>query len=313
MSKLTVALIAGGTSPEREISLAGGEQVFQALDKNRYDINRYDPAADLNRLIADAPALDTALVILHGVGGEDGSVQGTLDLLGIPYQCSGVLGSALAANKLAAKQIYAQAGLPTAPYAVITRNHPAGPEDLTTNIERLGLPLVVKPVSGGSSLGMSIVHAPDQLAAAVDKALGTDDCLLLEAFVAGRELTGGVIGNHTLQALPVVEIIPGETYDYFDYEAKYTPGATREICPAEIDADLTARVQAYACRAHQALFCKGCSRTDMIAAADGLYLLETNTIPGMVPTSLLPLAARAAGISFSALLDRLIQLSLEGY
>ncbi|MFO8048834.1 MAG: D-alanine--D-alanine ligase [Desulfosudaceae bacterium] len=311
MSKITVALIAGGSSPERDISLAGGEQVFKALDKSRYEIIRYDPRTDLKRLVTEAARLDVALVILHGAGGEDGSLQGMLDLLKIPYQCSGVLGSALAANKLAAKQIYIQAGLPTAAYAVLDKKRPPGADALEDHIKRLGMPVVVKPVNGGSSLGMSIVHDASRLARAVDKALECDDCVILEAFVKGRELTGAVLGNDNLEALPVVEIIPGEDYAFFDYEAKYTPGATREVCPADIDKALTEKVQDYACRAHRALFCKGCSRTDMIADGGSLYLLETNTIPGMVPTSLLPLAAEAAGISFGALLDRLITQSLD--
>lgn len=311
MSKITVALIAGGSSPERDISLAGGEQVFKALDKSRYEIIRYDPRTDLKRLVTEAARLDVALVILHGAGGEDGSLQGMLDLLKIPYQCSGVLGSALAANKLAAKQIYLQAGLPTAAFAVLDKKRPPGADALEDHIKRLGMPVVVKPVNGGSSLGMSIVHDASRLARAVDKALECDDCVILEAFVKGRELTGAVLGNDNLEALPVVEIIPGEDYAFFDYEAKYTPGATREVCPADIDKALTEKVQDYACRAHRALFCKGCSRTDMIADGGSLYLLETNTIPGMVPTSLLPLAAEAAGISFGALLNRLITQSLD--
>lgn len=311
MSKITLALIAGGSSPERDISLAGGEQVYKALDKSRYEIIRYDPRTDLKRLVSEASRLDVALVILHGTGGEDGSLQGLLDLLKIPYQCSGILGSALAANKLAAKRIYIQAGLTTAAYAVLDKKLPPGADALENHIKRLGMPMVVKPVNGGSSLGMSIVHEASRLARAVDKALECDDSVILEAFVKGRELTGAVLGNDNLEALPVVEIIPGDDYAFFDYEAKYTPGATREVCPADIDRALTEKVQDYACRAHRALFCKGCSRTDMIADGDSLYLLETNTIPGMVPTSLLPLAAGAAGISFSALLDRLIAQSLD--
>ncbi|MDY6906146.1 MAG: D-alanine--D-alanine ligase [Thermodesulfobacteriota bacterium] len=311
MSKITVALISGGVSSEREVSLAGGEQIYQALDHQKYDVLQYDPRADLAKIVQDAPRIDTALVILHGANGEDGTIQGFLDLLNIPYQCSGVLGSALAANKLASKRVYETAGLPVPPYVALSQHDPDLKGKLAQAVDTLGLPIVVKPVSGGSSIGMAIVADPVDLEAAVASAFAHDDTVLLEVCLKGVELTGGVLGNDSLTPLPVVEIIPGEQYAFFDYEAKYTPGATTEICPARIDEQLSRQVQDYACRAHRELFCKGCSRTDMIAVGDRLYLLETNTIPGMVPTSLLPLAAKAAGISFPALLDRLIELSLE--
>ena len=309
MSEIVVALIAGGISSERDVSLAGGDQIFSALDKNKYTILRYDPRDDIERLVRDAPRIDTAFINLHGRFGEDGSIQGLLDLLGIPYQCSGVLGSALAANKLVSKHIYEHNGLPVPPYAVINKADEKGLDDWVKRYP--GEPVVVKPVSGGSSIGMSIVWDTAELKQAVNAALSFDEAVLLEAYIQGVELTGGVIGNDAIEPLPVVEIIPGEAFKFFDYTAKYTPGATMEICPARIDDKLTARVQEYACRAHTALFCKGYSRTDMIARGDDVFVLETNTIPGMVPTSLMPLAARTAGISFSDLLDRLITLSLE--
>lgn len=312
MPEIVVALIAGGISSERAVSLAGGDQIFSALDKKKYTILRYDPREDIARLVQDAGRIDTAFVNLHGRWGEDGSVQGLLDLLNIPYQCSGVLGSALATNKLASKQIYAQAGLPVAPYTIVRRGEKTGPDEW---LQRLpGGPVekvVVKPVSGGSSIGMSIVSERSELKPAVELAWVHDEAALIEPYIQGVELTGGVIGNDTPEPLPVVEIIPGDQYVFFNYEAKYTPGATREICPARISESLAAKVQTYACRAHKALFCKGYSRTDMIARGDEVFVLETNTIPGMVPTSLLPLAARTAGLSFSDLLDRLITLSLE--
>ncbi len=312
MSTITVALIAGGVSSEREISLAGEEEIYQALDKDKYRIFRYDPGTEMARMLQDAHLIDTALVILHGCHGEDGTIQGFLDMLNIPYQCSGVLGSALAANKFAAKRIYEMAGLPVPPYAVLHLDMADRRAVIDQAIDDLGLPMVVKPASGGSSIGMTIVTVPDDIDAALTAAFDQDRTVLLESYIRGVELTGGVLGNDTLIALPVVEIIPGEQYTFFDYQAKYTPGATKEICPAGIDEGLSSMVKDYACRAHHSLFCKGCSRTDMIAAEDGLYVLETNTIPGMVQTSLLPLAAQAAGVSFPALLDRLIELSLEG-
>jgi D-alanine-D-alanine ligase len=178
-------------------------------------------------------------------------------------------------------------------------------------VNRLGLPLVVKPVGCGSSVGMSIVKAADDLNDAVAKAFFHDEAILIETYIQGLELTAGVIGNNDLEALPLIEIIPDQQHEFFDYEAKYTAGVTQEICPAGIDAELTARVQTYAKQAHQVLFCKGYSRTDMILKDGEIYVLETNTIPGMTANSLLPRAAKAAGMSFSRLLDKLITLSLE--
>lgn len=307
MKKLTLALISGGTSSERQVSINSGNQVYDALDKEKYQILRYDPKTDLAKLVADAPRIDAALIILHGPMGEDGTIQGMLDLLKLPYQGSGVLGSALAMNKLAAKQRYEQAGLPVPPYRVIRRGEAMDP---AACVARLGLPIVVKPVAGGSSIGMAIVKSETTLDAAVTDAFTHDTTVLLEGYVDGIEITAGVIGNDKLEALPLVEIIPGNTHDFFDYHAKYTPGATTEICPARIDAALTEKAQTYARIAHHALYCRGYSRTDMILKDDELFVIETNTIPGMTRTSLLPQAAQVAGMDFTRLLDRLIELSL---
>ncbi|KPJ74262.1 MAG: D-alanine--D-alanine ligase [Deltaproteobacteria bacterium SG8_13] len=310
MRKLTVALLSGGISSEREVSLNSGKQVHEALDKDKYTVVEYDPKTDLPRLVADAEKIDVALVILHGPYGEDGTVQGLLDLLGIPYQGAGVLGSAVAMNKLVSKQLYHQAGLPVPPYVVLQRGDVVRPDDLSN---RLGLPLVVKPVEGGSSVGMSIVRGVEGLEAAVEKALAYDRSVLVEAFIEGTEVTGGVLGNDRPEALPLIEIIPGDGYEFFDYEAKYKPGATREICPARIDESLAEKARSYAVAAHLALACRGYSRTDMIVKDGDIYVLETNTIPGMTATSLFPQAAAAAGLPFGPLLDRLIELSLESH
>ena len=308
-SKLTIALLSGGASSEREVSLNSGDQVYEALNKARYDIRRYDPTTDLLRLVNDAPSIDAALIILHGAFGEDGTVQGLLDLLGIPYQGSGVLGSALAMNKLAAKQLYERAGLPIPPYVVSRRSEGIDPEDV---VSRLGLPLVVKPVVGGSSVGITIVRHTEMLRKAVEAGWEHDPAVLIETFISGIEITGGVIGNETLEALPLIEIIPDKSREFFDYTAKYTPGVSEEICPARIDPELTAEAQRLALQAHRTLFCRGYSRTDMMLRGRDIFILETNTIPGMTATSLLPRAARTAGYSFGRLLDRLIELSLEG-
>ena len=305
---LTVALLSGGISSEREVSLKSGEQVYAALNKDKYRIVRYDPMSDLNRLVADAPTIDVALIILHGPFGEDGTVQGLLDLLGIPYQGSGVLGSAVSMDKLVSKQLYERSGIPTPAYITIRRDDSL---KIETCLERIGLPLVIKPAKGGSSIGMAIVKTRDSLESAILEAFRYDNTLVVETYIQGTELTVGVIGNRDLKALPVIEIIPNSRYEFFNYHAKYLPGASREICPARIDAVLTEKAQTYAIAAHRALFCEGYSRTDMMLRNRDLYILETNTIPGMTETSLLPLAAKTAGISFSELLDNLIELGIE--
>jgi len=308
MEKLTLALLSGGISSEREVSLNSGEQVYEALDKDKYDIRRYDPKTDLPRLIQDAAQIDAALIILHGPYGEDGTMQGLLELLHIPYQGSGVLGSSLAMNKAAAKQMYEKAGIPVPPYVVYDRNDTV---DGDACAKKLGLPLVVKPVVGGSSVGMSIIRSVADLPDALEKAFEWDSAVMIEAYIDGTELTGGVIGNSELEAFPIIEIIPDKEHDFFDYEAKYTAGITREICPARIDEDLTLQAQTLAKKSHQALFCRGYSRTDLILKGRELYVLETNTIPGMTATSLLPQAGQAAGYTFTRLLDRLIELGME--
>ena len=308
MAKLRLALIAGGVSAEREVSLRGAAGVEQALNRDRYEVVRYDPATDLARIAADAANIDAAFILLHGVHGEDGTIQGFLDLLGIPYQGAGVLGSALAMDKNLAKVMYRLAGLPVAPWVMV---EPGDLRDSGRIESAVGLPCVVKPVRQGSSIGMSIVRTRDQLPAALELALRHDGEVMVEAFLKGRELTAGVLGNSELTALPLIEIIPDSRFDFFNYEAKYQPGATREVCPAPVSETVRARAQDYALRAHRSLQLRGYSRTDMILVEEELYLLETNTIPGMTPTSLLPQAAAEAGLPFGALLDRLIELALE--
>ncbi|OEU50045.1 MAG: D-alanine--D-alanine ligase [Desulfobacterales bacterium C00003060] len=308
MGKLRVALLSGGISSEREVSIRSGNQVYEALDKAKYEVTRYDPATDLERLVAEASCIDVAFVILHGPYGEDGTVQGFLDLLHIPYQGSGVLGSALGMDKWTSKRLYKEAGLPVPPFKVLMKGQSFDAEALAV---KPGFPLVVKPRYGGSSIGTSVVRTPEQLQKALDCAFEYGPDVILEAYVKGTEITGGVIGNDDLELLPIVEIIPESNYTFFDYEAKYKQGATCEICPARISPVLSDRAQAYAAAAHQALCCSGYSRTDMIIHDETIYVLETNTIPGMTPVSLFPSAAKTAGISFSQLLDRLIGLALE--
>ncbi|MBU4261579.1 MAG: D-alanine--D-alanine ligase [Proteobacteria bacterium] len=308
-NKLRVALLAGGKSGEREVSLTGARGVLAALDKEKYVVRQYDPAIDLARLAADAAGLDVAFILLHGPLGEDGSMQGFLDLLGLPYQGSGVLGSALAMNKNLAKILYKHAGLRVADWQMASRRDIDSPENLSA---QLCFPLVVKPVGQGSSLGMSIAHDNAGLAAGLKQAFDYGSEVMVEEFIRGREITGGVLGNNDLQALPLVEIIPGKDYLFFDYEAKYKAGASREICPADFPEEITRKAQDNALCAHRALRLRGYSRTDMIVSEEGeVFVIETNTIPGMTPTSLLPQAAQAVGYSFPQLLDLLIGLALE--
>jgi D-alanine-D-alanine ligase len=307
-AKLKVALLAGGKSGEREVSLKGAEGVQQALDRNRYEVRRYDPATDLAKLATEAEEIDVAFILLHGRFGEDGTVQGFLDLLGIPYQGAGVLGSALAMDKNIAKIMYRQVGLSVPDWEMVG----PGFDEPDGLVARLGLPLVIKPLRQGSSLGMSIVDSMAELKVGLGKAFEFDDRVMVEKFIAGREITGGVLGNgDDLTALPLVEIIPDRKFRFFDYEAKYQPGASREVCPADLDEATTHLAQNYALTAHRALQLEVYSRTDMIVAADGIYVLETNTIPGMTPTSLLPQAAKAYGLDFPAFLDRLLELALQ--
>lgn len=308
MKKMRVALIAGGKSSEREVSLKSGEQVFQSLNQAKYDIRRYDPRNDLERLVREAGELDVALIIMHGRGGEDGSIQGLLDLLEIPYQGSGVLASALAMNKELSKIMYLQAGLKVPHALVFTQKEAPTAEQIK---EKLGLPVVIKPVHEGSSIGITIAKNLQELEEGLAAAFKYDYRVLVEEFIEGPEVTGGVLGNVELQALPLVEIVPATTYPFFTYEAKYQAGATTEICPARLDPELTDAAQRCALIAHQALGCRGYSRTDMKIKDGEIYVLETNTIPGMTATSLFPQGAKAAGIEFPALLDKLIELALE--
>jgi D-alanine-D-alanine ligase len=212
-------------------------------------------------------------------------------------------------DKWSSKRLYEEAGLLVPPFQMLTKGQAHDTEVIS---RELGFPVVVKPRFGGSSIGTTVVQTPDALPEALGSAYQHGADVILEAYIDGTEVTGGVLGNEDLQLLPVVEIIPESDYAFFDYEAKYTAGATREICPARIDEALSSKAQSCAATAHRALCCHGYSRTDMIIRDETIYVLETNTIPGMTPVSLFPLAAKTAGISFGKLLDRLIELALEG-
>ena len=298
--KPKIALLRGGQSAEREVSLKSGQAVEKALLARGYQVECFDPPKDLARLAKRAPEFDLAFIVLHGPGGEDGTIQGFLEALGLPYQGAGVLGSALAMDKALSKLLYREAGLPVPRAVELKRKETTHPP--------LPLPVVIKPVSQGSSVGMSIVEKEEDFAQALEQAFQYEERVLVEEYLQGRELTVGILGE---EALPVVEIIPGEKHRFFDYEAKYTPGATKEICPAQIPTEIAQKAQEYALRAHKALRLRHYSRTDFIYAQGEVFVLETNTIPGMTETSLLPLAAKVAGYSFEDLVERLVELALS--
>lgn len=252
---------------------------------------------------AGAQALDVVLIALHGPWGEDGRIQGMLDILGLPYTGSGVLASSLSMDKVMAKTVLAAAGLDVPAGVCVRRADDAAARSVP-------LPVFVKPVQQGSSLGSGIVVDPDALGPAIAEALRYDDRALVEERVPGRELTVAVIGNDELEALPVIEIVTAHAF--FDYGAKYDAGESEEIVPARIPGAVARRAQELALRAHVALACRGMSRTDLIwSPHDRMVVLEVNTIPGMTANSLLPKAARAAGIPFGELLERLIGWALE--
>jgi D-alanine-D-alanine ligase len=305
--KIEIALLAGGWSGEREISIMSGDAVYKALDKDRYNVTRYDPRDDLETLIRARKDIELAFILLHGKFGEDGTIQGLLDLLGIPFVGSGVLPSALAFNKKMAKDIFKNAGLKVIKDEMLYKGKEFSVDHIMDNI---GSSTVVKPVAEGSSLGVSVCHTREELIKGIEKAFMHSQEVMVESYIQGREVTCGVIGCKELETLPIVEIMPEQGHKFFDYEAKYTPGATREICPANIPISLKQRIEDYAKKAHNALNCRTWSRIDMIIKGENVYILEINTIPGMTDNSLVPLAARAAGIPLSQLLDRLIELSL---
>ena len=303
-----VALLAGGTSGEREISNASGDGVQGALIEVGFDVTRLDPAnkEDIVRLVNEP--FDVAFLCLHGKGGEDGTVQGMLELLGIPYTGSGVLASATAMNKSRSKVMYAHAGIPIIPGVDLS----AGDDVDVEAIEGIvGIPCVVKPATEGSSLGLRIVQDAADLKEAIDYVFTVDDDIVIEKFVKGTETTVAVLGNEQLEALPVIEIVPLAA-DTYDFESKYAPGGCKHICPARLDEPTTEKLQELAKKAHLALGCHGVSRTDFIVDEEGNpWILETNTIPGMTATSLLPDTASVKGYSYPELCTKLIELAME--
>lgn len=306
-TQIKVALLSGGTSGEREISLASGRGAFEALVEAGFSVDNLDPASkdDLKKLIEGS--YDVAFLCLHGRKGEDGVVQGFLELIDMPYTGSGVLASALAMDKARAKSCYLEAGIPTPRSLTIVAEDSYDPAEI---IDELGEKCVVKAATEGSSLGVFIVEGVEDLSQAMKDVFAYDDHAVVETYIKGTELTAAVLGNEDAQPLPLVEIVPRN--DSYDFDSKYAPGGSEHICPARLSDEVTEKIQAYAVKAHKALGCRGVSRTDFIVEAnDSCWVLETNTLPGMTSTSLLPDAARVAGMSFPELCTKLIESALS--
>ncbi len=322
-----VAVVMGGPSHEHDVSLKSGAQVMRALagEGARAVLIQKDgqwridevPQGSVGQALDHLRAtVDVAVIALHGPFGEDGTIQGMLEGFGIRYTGSGVAASALAMDKLRTKRVYRACGLPTPDFEALDRRQwqHKGRIWLQEVGERLGYPLVVKPLKNGSSFGVSFPKNADELLMAVERLVAEGNDLLLERYIKGREATCGVLewGATKIEALPVTEIIPNPEFEFFDYVAKYTPGATQEITPAPLPEPMTREVQRLALEAHLALGCRDLSRTDvMIDPVYGPMLLETNTLPGMTGTSLLPQAAAVIGLDFRSLVKLLINNALS--
>ncbi|MGI6230935.1 MAG: D-alanine--D-alanine ligase family protein [Tractidigestivibacter sp.] len=311
--QLKVIVVAGGWSSEHDISMQSGEACQAALTAAGFKgVDLVDVAEPdfIQRLLAGN--YDVVFVAMHGSYGEDGCIQGLLETLHIPYTFSGVLGSALACEKTVAKILYADAGIPTPKGVTLAATDEVTNERLDQIVDELGLPLFVKPVSNGSSFGVTSVAEETQLKKAIADAAALDSEILIEERIMGTEITVPVIGNDDPQALPIVEIVTGA--DYYDLKVKYEPASMHHVVPARLEAGVYARAQKLAIKAHKALHCLGASRSDFIVKDDGTpVILETNTIPGMTERSLLPDSARHGGIEFPELCTRFIEFALEAH
>lgn len=311
---MRVAVLKGGRSFEREVSLRSGANVEAALRRLDHDVLSLDVDRDLVRTLrAERP--DAAFIAMHGQGGEDGTVQELLEIVGVPYTGSGVSASERAWDKVVAKSHFTEAGIPTPPSYAFSQAafRELGAGDALGEIEaRLGLPLVVKPARGGSALGIRLAHEPGEVPGALMAALAYDNRLLLERYVAGRELSVSVLGNDAPEALPIVEAIPLGR-EFYDFESRYTPGATDLRAPADLPDGVADEVVGVALACYRALGCRGFARVDLILDAEGRpWVLELNTIPGLTDTSALPRAAEAAGMGFDGLVERVLDLASLG-
>lgn len=292
MKKIRVAVLMGGKSCEREVSLSSGEGVLKNLDRDKYEVWGVDVPFELDKLKNIKP--DLAFIIMHGKGGEDGEIQGYLETLEIKYTGCGVMASAIGMNKKFFRWVMEQNKILVAKSVS-------------------GSPCVVKPNCGGSSVGVSIVEDNIELKKAISLAKGYDSEVVIEEYIKGKEVTCGVWGSSVdsglVEALPVVEIIPKNKF--FDYESKYCDGGAQEICPARLGDEMTKKIQEIAIRVFKIIGGKGFARVDMIIRGEDVYVLDINTLPGMTPNSLLPKEAKAAGYSYSQMLDKIIEEALR--
>ncbi|MCF8579915.1 D-alanine--D-alanine ligase [Enterobacter ludwigii] len=298
-----IAVLSGGTSAEREVSLNSGAAVLAGLREGGVNAHPVDPnETDVTQL--KAMGFDKVFIALHGRGGEDGTLQGLLDLIGMPYTGSGVMASAISMDKLRSKLLWQGAGLPVAPWVAVTsREFELGLKDsVNSRIVALGLPVIVKPSREGSSVGMSKVDKAEDLSAALELAFQHDEEVLIEKWLSGPEFTVAMLGE---EILPSIRIQPAGVF--YDYEAKYLSDETQYFCPSGLEAEREADLQSLVLKAWNVLGCRGWGRIDVMLDSDGqFYLLEANTSPGMTSHSLVPMAARQAGMSFSQLVVRIL-------
>ncbi len=311
---MRIGILMGGRSLERDVSLRTGRRVSRALSELGHEVVEFDVDESLVPKLKKTP-LDLVYIALHGKFGEDGTIQELLEILDIPYTGPGVYSSTIGFDKALSKQIFLRNGIPTPPFFVLseaTFQEMGAVAALSVAGQKLGFPLVVKPVAQGSALGVRIVKEEEELPEAVRSALHYDDRVLLEKFVEGTEVAVSILGNRDLVALPVVEIAPHG--GFFDFDSRYTLGATDYYCPARLPEDTSRRVVEAAIKAHRCLECQNLSRVDIIVDHAGTpQVLELNISPGMTESSLLPLAAEAAGMDFKQLVGRLVELALEKY
>jgi D-alanine-D-alanine ligase len=303
-----VAVLKGGRSLERGVSLRSAARVEDALARLGHAVDAIDVGGDLVKRLGQRP--DVAFVAMHGVGGEDGTAQELLEVLGVPFTGPGSAACARCMDKVMAKHAMREAGIATPDWFAFNQAafRELGAADALGGLEQtLGFPLVVKPSRGGSSLGVKFAAVPSEVPQALVAAFSYDDRVLVERFVDGRELAVSVVGE---EALPVVEAIPAEG-DRYDFEARYEIGRTRFICPAELSAAQERSVIEAALATYRALGCSGFARIDLILDSEGPWVLEANAIPGLTDTSLLPQAAEAAGMSFEQLVERIVDLALR--
>ncbi len=306
-----IGVLLGGRSAEREVSLRTGEAIYQALLSNNYDAVKIDVD---NNIVENLKSqqIELAFIALHGKYGEDGTIQGLLEILDIPYTGSDILASATAINKIATKRILIFEGLPTPEFFAISHSEYSDNtiDYINDKIMSLGLPVVIKASTQGSTIGISFVHHKNEIKSAIEQAFQYDSTILVEKMVNGIEVTASVLGNEKPEVLPLIEIF--SSTGVYDYTAKYTAGLSNHIIPPRLSDIVQQIIKDLAYKTYRAIGCRGFSRIDfMVDQANHPYILEVNTVPGMTETSLFPDAARAAGISFETLVDKLVKLAME--